>query len=575
MSLISSTHHSSDRRAGVPRRRSRAARVMGTGVAGLAVIGAGLTVSTAAIAAQALPAAAPAGVLPSVTLPSSVLRIAGASRFDTAIATSQDEFPTPGSAKAVVLTRADNYPDALAGVPLAAKVDGPLLLTSSAGLNPSVSVEILRVLPAGGIVYVLGGTAAVSAAVVTTLTDNHFVVKRLAGSDRFATAVSIADALGDPTTVFEATGLNFPDALAGGPAAIMSGAAILLTNGATQAPATAAYLAAHSGGTHYALGGPAAAADPSAASIVGTDRYATAARVADTFFNAPTVVGVATGANFPDALAAGPDLGSKQAPLLLVPPVGALPEGSTRELVLDNPTVRSAFVFGGTSSISDDVATQVGVLANLGATVATESTSAAFSGQYGVLGTHLQTGSGSANTTQVFDGLGGTSTFYTQGAGSKTIPSTPTRADFAAFPTTNASALESAINTKFASVYAAEGYSSTAPDAQFLVNAEQVLLNPLASPTLRLAVFAAVTGLANTHLQSGVKDTTGRTGILVSGTISGNSSLNGDRLGYLLDPTTGTLLEDNIVTPTGITVAASTVTAFTTTTTAPADPYSS
>lgn len=535
-------------------------RSVGSGIAVVSVLVGGLALSAPAQAAS---------------LPSSVLRISGASRFDTAIATSQDEFPAPGSAKAVVLTRADNYPDALAGVPLAAKVGGPLLLTSSGGLTPSVAVEILRVLPAGGTVYVLGGTAAVSTAVATTLTDDHFVVKRLAGSDRFATAVSIADALGDPTTVFEATGLNFPDALAGGSAAIMSGAAILLTNGSTQAPATAAYLAAHSGGTHYALGGPAAAADPAATAIIGVDRYATAARVADTFFSAPTVVGVATGANFPDALAAGPDLGSKQAPLLLVPPAGALPEGSTRELVLDNPTVRSALVFGGTSSISDDVATQVGVLANLGATVATESTSAAFSGQYGVLGVRLQTGSGSANTTQVFNGLGGTSTLYTQGAGSKAIAGTPTRADFAAFPTTNPNALESAINAKFAKVYASEGYSSTAPDAQFLVNAEQVLLNPLASPTLRLAVFAAVTRLANAHLQSGVKDAIGRTGILLSGTISGNSPLNGDLLGYLLDPATGALLEDRIVTPTGTTVAASTVTAFTTTTTAPSDPYTS
>jgi putative cell wall-binding protein len=549
-------------------------RSFGSGIAVVSVLAGGLAFSAPAQASQAARAALPTAA-PAASLPSSVLRISGASRFDTAIATSQDEFPTPGSAKAVVLTRADNYPDALAGVPLAAKVGGPLLLTSSGGLTPSVGVEILRVLPAGGTVYVLGGTAAVSAAVVTTLTGDHFVVKRLAGSDRFATAVSIADALGDPTTVFEATGLNFPDALAGGPAAIMSGAAILLTNGSTQAPATAAYLAAHSGGTHYALGGPAAAADPSAASIVGTDRYATAARVADTFFSAPTVVGVATGANFPDALAAGPDLGSKQAPLLLVPPAGALPEGSTRELILYNPTVRSALVFGGTSSISDDVATQVGVLANLGATVATESTSAAFSGQYGDFGMHLQAGVGSANTTQVFDGLGGTSTTYTQGAGSKLTPSTPTRVDFAAFPTTDSSALETAVNAKFAKVYASEGYSSSAPDAQFLVNAEQVLLNPLASPTLRLAVFVAVTKLANTHLESGVKDPIGRIGILVSGNISGNSSLNGDRLGYLLDPATGTLLEDNVVTPTGTTVAASTVTTFTTTTTAPPDPYTS
>ena len=74
-------------------------------------------------------------------------------------------------------------------------------------------------------------------------------------------------ALGNPTTVLEATGLNFPDALAGGPAAIEDGAAILLTNGKVQAAETSAYLAAHTGGSHFALGGPAAAADPSAVAI--------------------------------------------------------------------------------------------------------------------------------------------------------------------------------------------------------------------------------------------------------------------------------------------------------------------
>jgi hypothetical protein len=219
------------------------------------------------------------------------------------------------------------------------------------------------------------------------------------------------------------------------------------------------------------------------------------------------------------------------------------------------------------------VATQVGAIAGLGPTVLTETASAAFSGQYGVLGTHLQTASGSANTTQVFDGLAGSSTFYTQGAATKVIPNTPTRADFAAFPTTDWAALESAINAKFATVYTAEGYSSGDPDAQFLVNAEQVLLNPLATPTLRLAVFVAVSQLPNTEIQSGVQDADGRTGIAVFGMISGNASLNGDQLGYIINPATGTLLEDDIVNAAGTAVAASTVTTFTTTTTAPADPY--
>ncbi|HEY0870802.1 MAG TPA: cell wall-binding repeat-containing protein, partial [Acidothermaceae bacterium] len=295
-------------------------------------------------------------------VPSNVHRIAGSTRLATAIGASQDQFPTAGSASAVVLARSDTFPDALAGGPLAAKVHGPLLLTSSASLDPAVSVEILRVLPAGGTVYILGGTAAVSAAVATTLTANHYVVIRLSGADRFATAVAVADQMGDPTTVFEATGTNFPDALAGGPAAIKTGGVILLTNGATQSTATAAYLAAHPGGTHYALGGPAAAADPVATPLMGDDRFWTSIAVAGTFFPDATTVGAATGLNFPDALAAGSDLAAKGAPLLLVPTAGALPTAIAVDLLNRSFTgSNSVLLFGGTASVSDDVATQLGV----------------------------------------------------------------------------------------------------------------------------------------------------------------------------------------------------------------------
>jgi putative cell wall-binding protein len=551
----------------------RALRFLSSGVAAITVVGAGL------VAASSGAAAAPAAVHASVPstlpalLPSNVQRISGASRFDTAIATSQDQFPVAGSAAAVVLTRADTYPDALAGVPLAAKVGGPLLLTSSNSLSAAVRAEVIRVLPSGGPVYILGGTSAVSAAVATTINGLGFAVHRLAGANRFATAVAVAGALGNPTTVFEATGLNFPDALAGGPAAIEAGAAILLTNGSVPAAETTAYLTAHSGGTHYALGGPAAAADPTATAISGSDRYQTAAEVAETFFHTPAVAGVATGTNFPDALAAGPDLASRDAPLLLVPPAGVLPPGTTGQLLNYAQTLRSALVFGGTTSVSDAVGAQVGTLANLSATAAIESTSSAYTGQFGILSTHLQTGSGTVNTTQVFDGNAGTSTFYTQGSGSKVIPSTPTRADFTAFPTNDAAALESAVNSAFAAVYASEGYTSTNANAQFLVNAEQVLLNPLASPPLRLAVYVALANLPATGVNSGAKDANGHTGIMIFGTISGNVTLDGDQLGYIFDPLTGNLLEDDIVTTAGTAIAASTVTTFTTAATAPGDPY--
>ncbi|MGH3524396.1 MAG: cell wall-binding repeat-containing protein, partial [Mycobacterium sp.] len=189
------------------------------------------------------PAAAAAGTVTPAwqILPPNPVRISGPTRIQTAIAASRDEFPSSGTAKAVVLARSDAFPDALAGGPLAAKVGGPLLLTPPSGLDPATRAEIARVAPVGSTVYLLGSTAALQPTVDAAITALGDKPQRIFGSDRFATAAAIADQLGDPTTVFEATGLDFPDALAAGPAAITSDGAILLTNGTQQAPATAAY----------------------------------------------------------------------------------------------------------------------------------------------------------------------------------------------------------------------------------------------------------------------------------------------------------------------------------------------
>jgi hypothetical protein len=500
-----------------------------------------------------------------------VSRIAGATRFDTAIAASQDQFTATGSAKAVVLARADTYPDALSGGPLAAKVGGPLLLTSSTSLPSSVQAELIRVLPKGGTVYILGGTSAVSTAVETTITGLGFAVQRLAGADRFATAVAVAGAMGNPTTVFEATGLNFPDALAGGPAAIKSGGAILLTNGASQSTATAAYLAAHTGGKHYALGGPAAAADKTATPLVGDDRYGTAAGVADMFFPAAITVGVATGTAFPDALAAGPDLAAKGAPLVLVAPTGALPGGTTAALLALSTTVRSADVFGGTASVSDDVATQVGTLANAGAAAAAANTSAAYTGRYGVL-TETVTGTTTVPVTQVIDGTNGAVTTYVKTGTAPPATTTVTLAQLQAVPP-DAAGLEAAVNTLYKAYDTSAGLTTTDPNALFLVNAEQVFLNPTTPPSLRLATYGALSAAPETVVTSGAKDSTGRPGIAITAKVTGSTAASDGTLTFIFDPASGLPLEDVVASSTAAVVARITINSITTTNTLPPNPY--
>jgi hypothetical protein len=288
-------------------------------------------------------------------------RVAGQSAVETAIATSQATYPIAGSASAVVLARSDFFADALAGGPLANAVNGPLLITPGAGLastlDPEVQSEIQRVLKPGGKVYILGGNLALSPNIDAVLQGLGFATMRLAGADEYATAVLIAQQLGNPTTIFEATGLDFPDALSAVPAAVLTHGAILLTDGATQDPTTGAYLAAHPADTRYAIGGmfAAAGADPSATAIFGQDLYDTSAAVAFKFFPSVTALGAATGANFPDALAAGPGLGRASAPMLLVPPTGALPGSISLYLSLVGSKVNRGTLFGGVLAVSDQV----------------------------------------------------------------------------------------------------------------------------------------------------------------------------------------------------------------------------
>jgi probable HAF family extracellular repeat protein len=296
------------------------------------------------------------GGAPGVGGAAAVQRAAGGDRIGTAVAISQNSFAYNG-ASAVVLATALDYPDALVGAPLAASKNAPLLLTEGATLPPATQQELTRVLGAGGTVYLLGGESAIPDSVSKQLENAGYDVVRLAGSDRFTTAVAVAGVLGNPSTTFLASGAAFADALAAGPAAAHLGGAVLLTNGAAMPPATATYLAAHAGPV-YAVGGPAATADSAAVPVFGADRYATAAAVASKFFAAPATAGVATGSAFPDALAGAAELGRTDGPLLLAT-VTTVPQATRAYLADQGATITRVDVFGGAAALDDDVVTQI------------------------------------------------------------------------------------------------------------------------------------------------------------------------------------------------------------------------
>ena len=154
-----------------------------------------------------------------------VERVAGPGRYETAARISHRAF-APGADVVYVATGA-GYPDALAGAAAAGAAKAPVLLVAKDSLPAATSAELRRLAPRR--IVVLGGPAAVSAAVETALRAHAAEVTRIAGPDRYATAAAVARTYaGTPSAMFLATGQGFADALTGGPAAAAVGAPVLL-----------------------------------------------------------------------------------------------------------------------------------------------------------------------------------------------------------------------------------------------------------------------------------------------------------------------------------------------------------
>lgn len=295
--------------------------------------------------------------------PAPVDRIASTDRIATAIAASKDVFVGPDEpsdvgrrlAGSAVLASADGFADALVGGPLAASVDGPLLLTGRDRLDPRVATELERLLAADVQVHVLGGDGALSDQVNDDLNALGFSVVRYAGRTRYETALRVAESLDDPFAVVLASGHGFADALAGDAAAIHVGGVVLLSDGKVMPSEVRSYIdRLGEGQPLYAVGGDAAAAARDAEPIVGVDRYDTARKVAERFFLTPDFVGLATGERFADALSGGVHAAMHGGPLLLTPST-SLGEDARSYLAARSGFLSRVTLYGGTAALSPAV----------------------------------------------------------------------------------------------------------------------------------------------------------------------------------------------------------------------------
>lgn len=285
------------------------------------------------------------------TAATAAVRLGGADRIDTAILISQNEYP-PDGASAIVLARSDDFPDALAGTPLAVAKHAPILLTPPTSLDSRTAAEMARVAPAGATVYVLGGTGAISATVASQISRLGFHVLRYGGANRYGTAAAIAAALPGRTTAFLATGITYSYGLLAGVAAAQNTGVVLLTTDTSMPAETKQYLAAHPL-AEVAVGRGAATAAPTALAVVDSDQYTTATLLAREFLPEASSVAMASGATFPDALAGGAHIAAHGGALLLSPPT-VIPS-TVSQYVADHADVTGAYIYGGPGAISSAV----------------------------------------------------------------------------------------------------------------------------------------------------------------------------------------------------------------------------
>lgn len=238
------------------------------------------------------------------------LLVGGEDPVATSVAVSSARAASPTA----VIARADVFADGFTGSALAGVSDAPLLLNPMEALDPRILAELQRL----GVtdVALLGGTAALSADVEQGLTDAGLAVNRLAGSNRFATAGAIAQAItaatGAQTEVFLAYGGGFADSVAVAGLAAFLERPILLTETDRLPVETQQTLSALGDPATRVVGGAAVVGDEVAGDslrIAGDNRYGTSEAAVDVSRNAGLRINepwLVSGETFADALVAGP-----------------------------------------------------------------------------------------------------------------------------------------------------------------------------------------------------------------------------------------------------------------------------
>ena len=280
------------------------------------------------------------------------MRISGPGRVETSIEISKFENT---KSKTVILADARNYPDALAASNLTNGRYSVILVQNQ--LTGAIINEITR-LEAQDLI-ILGGTNSISEDIEKGLANIVGIknISRIAGETRYDTCQKIFSQAKKKSLVL-ASGEKFPDALA--TSSILDQAGLLLTK-SRQLPSEAqAAIKDLNHDNFLIVGGENSVQESLATSISnqyqyashtrisGNNRYETSAKIGERLVSSTVIL--ASGENFPDALAASTLAQKIDSPILLVS------KDKIDQSVIDyfkKHNIKKALVVGGQLSISD------------------------------------------------------------------------------------------------------------------------------------------------------------------------------------------------------------------------------
>ncbi|PPI43728.1 cell wall-binding repeat-containing protein [Rathayibacter tritici] len=290
-----------------------------------------------------------------------VTRLAGTDRQGTAVEISKAVYGA--NVPVVYVATGANFPDALSAAPAAAKQGGPLLLVDRDSMSQPVRDELARLKPAK--IVVVGSSLSVGDGLLNQLRSFSPQVQRIGGKDRYDTSKQIIQYAfsGGSARAWLATGEKFPDALGASAAAGAVDAPVILVNGGLgSADSTTRAIVSGLKVQNLTIAGSALSVSdgiknslsgPTITRIGGVDRYDTSEQLNRAAFSSAKTVFLATGENFPDALAGATAAGYSNSPLFAVPPT-CVPRAVLADIAKSG--AKRVVLLGGPTTLSEEVA---------------------------------------------------------------------------------------------------------------------------------------------------------------------------------------------------------------------------